>query len=114
MYVCPKSPRKGQNWENAWTDSRAGTLHLSGVQMLFKEITEAVSPKVLRTILNLGGSNLICLWHAFKERDPAAKVTKQKEVWPSYWEKRACSWHADGAWLSFPFICVNSEKIIRR
>lgn len=62
-------------------------MHLSVVEMLFKEITETVLPKVLRTILNLGGSDLICLWRAFKERDPAAKVTKQKAVWSSYWKK---------------------------
>jgi len=55
--------------------------------MLFNEITNTVSPKVLRMILNLGGSNLICLWRALKERDPAAKVTKQKEVWSSCLEK---------------------------
>lgn len=60
--------------------------------MLFKEITEPVSPKVLRTILNLGGSNLFCLWCGFKERDPAAKVIKQEEVWPSCWRKE----HAPG------------------
>lgn len=60
--------------------------------MLLKEITETVSPTVLRTILDLGVSNLICLWRAFKERVPAAKVTKRKEVSPSYWEKE----HAPG------------------
>lgn len=51
-------------------------MHLSGVQMLFKEITETVSPKVLRTIQNLGGSNLICL--CFKGKKPCCKGYKPK------------------------------------
>lgn len=74
--VWPKSPWKGQNWENTWTDSRESTLHLSGVQMLFKDITETVSPKVLRTIQTLGGSNLICL--CFKIKKPCCKASKSK------------------------------------
>lgn len=46
---------------------------------------------------------------ALKESNFPVKVTNQKEVWPSYWEKEH-----DPGMLSFPFICVNSEKIIRR
>lgn len=83
----PLRPCKGQNWEKAWTGFCVGILHLSGLQMLITETIQTTSPKVLRTILNLGGSNLICLCHPFKEIDPAAKVENQ-EVWSS--------WHAPG------------------
>lgn len=106
LCVWPKSPCKGQNWENTWTDPCASTLLFSGVQMLFKDITETVSPKVLRTIQNLGVSNLICF--AFKRKKPCCKGYKPKGSLALLLEKK-CS-----GLLSFPFICVNSETIIRR
>lgn len=78
--VWPKSPCKGQNWENAWTDPCVNTLQLSGVQMLFKNVTETVSPKVLRTVQNLGGSNLVCL--CFKRKTLLQKLQTKRKYGP--------------------------------
>lgn len=69
--------------ETAGTDPRAGTLHLSGMQMFRMEITDSLTQGI-RDDTEFRWVNGICLECDFKERDSAAKVTEWNDDWPSW------------------------------
>lgn len=75
--------------------------------MLFKNVTETVSPKVLRTVQNLGGSNLVCL--CFKRKTLLQKLQTKRKSGPPTGKKECVP-----DMLTFPFTGVNSEKKNRR